>query len=470
MRVRTPSIRATAPTPMAALARRTCPPDRRVPARSAPPRRAPGIRRGRRGRGRVTRPPSPAHGCARKTPCPAPAAPGSARRAAALDHKAPPASALPERKTVSAGAEDGLPPAAARLPRAARAQAGLTGPGQKGRNPLARRQDSALAAPAGQAPDTGKARRTRDRPTDPADHGPVPAGINMPQGSQARDSKARDSADLDSRARDRRPRGRSGRNDSDRGSAAKVSTGRRRVPTPRAVSPTRAEIPMPLARTHMDRERLNTAQANRTDRNRRDNRAQGTVRPRLDGQDLGRGGWVPGQPVPGIPVPGLTSTVPLGSTFPDSTPRDRTARENMAQDSTAHGSQGPGSTAPGSGVLVPDRERPGRAPDSGRPRGNSGLAAEPVGSATRPPAAIVPVSVIPADGRGPAAPSSGNETVRCRSRRRTPRGPSRRSRTTTSPRSRATCGYCGPRQGWTTPTWRRSRTTRCERWLQRRAG
>ena len=71
---------------------------------------------------------------------------------------------------------------------------------------------------------------------------------------------------------------------------------------------------------------------------------------------------------------------------------------------------------------------------------------------------------------GRAARSSSSATARCPTRRPAARARSRRSRPTTSPRSRATCGCCGPRSDSTTPTWRRSRTTRCGRWRRRRAG
>jgi hypothetical protein len=224
MRARTPSIPATGPTPTAALARRTCPPGPRVPARNAPRRRAPGTR-GRPGRGRATKASLPARGSVRKTPCPA-AAPGSARRAAALGRKARPASARPGGKTLSVQTEDGFRRAAAPRPRVALARAGSTAPRQEGRISSARLQDSPLADQAGQAPDTDKARRDGDSPTDPTDRSPVPAGNITPQGSQALIN-----TDRGSPAQDRRARGRTDRNGSGRGSAVKVSTGRRPVPT-----------------------------------------------------------------------------------------------------------------------------------------------------------------------------------------------------------------------------------------------
>jgi hypothetical protein len=228
MRARTPSIPATGPTPTAALARRTCPPGPRVPARNAPRRRAPDTRRGRPGRGRATKAPLPARGSVRKTPCPA-AVPGRARRAAALGRKARPASARPERKTLSVQTEDGFRRAAAPYPRAALARADSTAPRQEGRISSARLQDSPLAGQAGQvgqAPGTDKARRDRDSPTDPTDRNPVPAGNTTSQGSQALTS-----TDRGSPVQDRRDRGRTDRNDSGRGSAVKASTGRRPIPT-----------------------------------------------------------------------------------------------------------------------------------------------------------------------------------------------------------------------------------------------
>lgn len=228
MRARIPSIPATGPTPTAALARRTCPPDPRVPARNAACRRAPGTRRGRPGRGRATKASLPARGSARKTPCPA-AVPGRARRAAALGRKARPASARPRRKTLSVQTEDGFRRAAAPRPRAALARADSTAPRQEGRISSARLQDSPLAdqvGQAGQAPGTDKARRDGDSPTDPTDRSPVPTGNTTPQGSQALINTGRGSP-----AQDRRAQGRTDRNNSGRGSAVKVSTGRRPVPT-----------------------------------------------------------------------------------------------------------------------------------------------------------------------------------------------------------------------------------------------
>jgi hypothetical protein len=219
MRARTPSIPATRPTPTAARARRTCPPGPRVPARSAPHRRAPGTRRGRLGRGRATKALLPARGSVRKTPCPA-AVPGRARRAPALGRKARPASPRPGRKTFSVQTEGGFPGATVPLPHAALARADSTAPRRKGRISPAKLQDSRLADQAGQ-PGMGKARRGRGSPTDPAECSPVPAGNITPQGSKT----------LTSTDRGRRDRDRSERNDSGRGSAVKVSTGRRPVPT-----------------------------------------------------------------------------------------------------------------------------------------------------------------------------------------------------------------------------------------------
>lgn len=230
------------------------------------------------------------------------------------------------RTTLLSRTEGGFPREAARFPRVARAQKGSTAPRQEGRTLLARHRGRALADPVGQAPGTGRAKLGKAGLTDPAHHGPVPAGNSLVRvgqtriatdlvsrtrvstvlASQIRVDMARDGQIQISTAQDGqvlastalvtlervntapaplsqgRPspslasltQGRSGRNDSDQRNTVKTSTCQTRVPTGRTARHSRVEIPMPLAGIRTGRKRPSTVPG------RRGNRGPGTVRPR----------------------------------------------------------------------------------------------------------------------------------------------------------------------------------------------
>jgi hypothetical protein len=156
-RALTPSTLDSAPTRGAAApGRRTCLPDRSVPARNAPCRRAPAFRRGRPGRWAATKTASAARGHVKRTPRPLPRAPGRAQVAPARARREQVAPAPPRRRKKRSlfRTDPGLPPVTALLLHAARAPTGSQVRHQAGRVAAARPQDRPPTVRGGQAPGT----------------------------------------------------------------------------------------------------------------------------------------------------------------------------------------------------------------------------------------------------------------------------------------------------------------------------
>ena len=478
----TPGTAATRKT--TASAPLTCPPDRLADAPSARCHHARVLRHGRPGR----RPATPAASAARArdstTPRPATRVPARALVAPARDRRvrvAPVPRRRPRhrlRKTSLSRTNRGLRPAAAALPRVARAAAG---------SPVLRLAPPAQVASPKVRPLAGRGGRTRGTDKSPttdsvpipgtrptvmpsggrsAPAGPAGPAARAPQAAETADGTLQDSpADssmADSSMADASlapPRthltstvqSSTTRNSTDPASTDPAST------DPASTDPASTGLANPRpgrGRTPRMRSRRESQVATGTrTRARVSTRPAGTRTREMAGTDPALGRW-----------------------DQDRWDQDRWDRDEAGQGGlarvlasstldiralarTGQRSRAPGNTVPGR--RAPDRDRAVLV--ASHPKDSPTRTAGPADSATRPAAGSIQAPARPGRGTGRAAPSSSSATARCPTRRQAPRDPSPRSRPTTSARSPATCGCCVPKRGLTTPTWRRSRTTRCGR-------